>query len=309
MKFVRYSLMAVLVAVVMAGCSEPNSLEGLLRSYVDASPAEIGVAVIIPYAGKDGSRQADTIVINDGMYPMNSVLKLFQALPTARAMQSRSIAWDSLAAIPRSSLDLDTWSPMLSDMDGDTLRVTYGRLMDFALSHSDNNACDVLMATVCGIDSITAFWRGRGLDDFQIKWNEAQMHADPERSADNCVSPLTAARLIGDTHFQSMISSDFVTSQIAGSLMHCSTGQRRIPAGIMDVDAIIAHKTGTGFDDAEGHPTGINDAAFVILPDGRSYSLAVFVKSSRLDMEQTELLIFHISSIVFNYVTSTNPTH
>lgn len=296
------------MALGLAACTQHQTLETQIRNYVDTCPAEIGVAVIIPHTDNDGSRHTDTIVVNDGLYPMNSVLKLFQALPTARAMQSRSIAWDSIATIPRRSLDPDTWSPMLDGLDGDTLKVTYGQLLDYALSQSDNNACDVLIATVCGIDSICGFWRDYGLDNFQIKWNEAQMHSTPEHSADNCTSPLTAARLIGDTYFRSMISSDFLTSQIAGSLMHCATGDRRIPAGIRDAEAIIAHKTGTGFADAHGHPTGINDVAHIILPDGRSYSLAILIKSSTLDLTQTETIIATISTIVHHHITSTNPT-
>lgn len=290
----------ILLSAVLAACSGHDSLQRQIQDYVDKCPAEIGVAFVT---------RGDTVVVNDGLYPMNSVLKLFQALPTARAMSARSIAWDSVAAIPTSSLDPDTWSPMLKETEGDTLRVTFGQLLDYALSQSDNNACDVLLTSVAGIDSVCSFWRARGLDGFQIKWNEAQMHALPSRSDDNCTTPLTAARLVGDTFFNAMISSDFVTSQVAGTLMHCATGQNRIPAALHGIDAIVAHKTGTGFNDSNGNPTGINDVAHIILPDGRSYSLAVFVKSSKTDLEQTEKMIADISAIVLRHVTAaTSPS-
>ena len=52
-----------------AEVSARNGLAGNIQDYADASGAEIGVAVI----GSDG----DTTVVNDGYYPMNSVLKMF----------------------------------------------------------------------------------------------------------------------------------------------------------------------------------------------------------------------------------------
>lgn len=281
---------------LLASCSESPSLERQLEDYISGCPAEIGVAVIIP--------NSDTIVINDGHYPMNSVLKLFQSLPTAYTMNARSISWDSVANIPAASLDHDTWSPMLKNLAGDTISITYGQLLDYALAQSDNNACDILFRNVVGIDSTALFWRERGLDDFQIKWNEADMHRLPSRSDENWTSPLTAAELVHYVFLHSMISSDLTTSQISGILTNCETGQNRIPAPLKDTDALVAHKTGTGFPDASGNPTGINDVAFILLPEGKSYVLAVFVKTTKLDMPQTEKMIADISSLTYRYITT-----
>ncbi len=46
-----------------------------------------------------------------------------------------------------------------------------------------------------------------------------------------------------------------------------------------------------------------HDVGFVRLPDGRSYSVAVFVESSRYDMSETERMIAEISEIVWRYVS------
>lgn len=85
--------------------------------------------------------------------------------------------------------------------------------------------------------------------------------------------------------------------------MHCQTGLNRIPAPLSGADAMVAHKTGTGFSDEAGNPMGVNDVAFVILPDGKSYALAVFVKSTQKDMDATENMIADISKIVYEYVS------
>lgn len=281
--------------IMLVSCSTTMTLEEQLQKYVDEAPAEIGVGVIIP--------RSDTIVINDGKYQMNSVLKLFQSLPTVKQLSANRIMWDAVVDIPCGSLAEDTWSPMLKESYGDTLRTTYGKLLEYALGESDNNACDWLFDNVVSTDSVDAYWRKEGYTDFQIKWDEAQMHEDPTRSNDNWTSPLVAAKAVQRIFDYSMASSDFNTSQISGILMHCQTGLNRIPAPLTGTDALVAHKTGTGFADEKGNPMGVNDVAYVILPDGKSYALAVFVQSTQKDMAETEEMIADISEIVYKYVS------
>lgn len=281
-------------SIVMAACSTRNDLEQQLSAYVDSCDAEIGIAVI-----RDNG---DTIVINDGEYPMNSVLKLFQSLPTALEMSKRGIAPDSMVTIAKSALQSNTWSPMLNEFQSDTLSIPYAKILEYALTESDNNACDWMFANVACIDSVSSFWAKIGLDGYQLKWNEAQMHEDPARSDENYTSPLTAAVVVKNVFLRSLVSSDLAVSKIMGILVGCKTGTNRIPAGISDANVIVAHKTGTGFSDSDGFPTGINDVAHVVLPNGRSYSLAVFVKSTNTDLEAAEKMIADISSIVYQSI-------
>ncbi len=46
----------------------------------------------------------------------------------------------------------------------------------------------------------------------------------------------------------------------------------------------------------------VNDVGYVHLPNGRHYSIAVFIENSGYDMEQTEDLISKISEIVFRHL-------
>lgn len=41
---------------------------------------------------------------------------------------------------------------------------------------------------------------------------------------------------------------------------------------------MIAHKTGSGYINGRGELIAHNDAAYITLPDGRHYSIVVFVK-------------------------------
>ena len=53
---------------------------------------------------------------------------------------------------------------------------------------------------------------------------------------------------------------------------------RRGGVELENTGAIIGHKTGTGDRNPRGQIIGINDAGFVVLPNGQRYTIAVFVK-------------------------------
>lgn len=62
---------------------------------------------------------------------------------------------------------------------------------------------------------------------------------------------------------------------------------------------IVGHKTGTGDYNKSGQLIAINDAGFIVFPDGRRYTLVVFVKNSQENPEYTEVIIAHISEMVY----------
>ena len=45
-----------------------------------------------------------------------------------------------------------------------------------------------------------------------------------------------------------------------------------------------------------------NDAGYVFLPDGRRYTITVFVEDSGYDMARTSALIAEISGIVYRHI-------
>lgn len=82
----------------------------------------------------------------------------------------------------------------------------------------------------------------------------------------------------------------------------CATGVNRLAKPLTGTGAIIGHKTGTGFTLPDGRLMAINDVGYVHLPNGRSYSIAVFIENSGYDMQQTEEIIAQISEIVYKYI-------
>ena len=93
---------------------------------------------------------------------------------------------------------------------------------------------------------------------------------------------------------------------IIKTLEQCSTGKDRIAAPLLDKDGItIAHKTGSGYTNENGVLAAHNDVAYIRLPNGICYTLAVFVKDFKGNETQAAKAIAHISAIVYSLVTQT----
>lgn len=299
-KFIMYAnllplILGICLLVTKCGATD---LQHELESYVDGCGATVGVAVI--------SDCGDTITVNNTRrYPMNSVMKLHQAMAVTAEMDRCGISPDSIMQISTDELHPDTWSPLREKyLPGchESIALPIRTLMTYALQQSDNNACDILFDHIVGIDDTDSYIRTLGIDDFAISVNERMMHADPALSAANYTTPEAAAALIHRL-FTTRIYSTEYQSYLTGILTQCATGVNRLPAPLPE-GTVIGHKTGTGFADENGHPTGINDVGFIRLPDGQSYAIAVFVDSCSTDMAGAERIIADISAIVANQIVN-----
>ena len=95
-------------------------------------------------------------------------------------------------------------------------------------------------------------------------------------------------------------SSEY-TGYVWKLMSDCCTGQNRIPGHISGKVSQIAHKTGTGDIDADDRIMAVNDIGVVLLPDGRHYSIAVFVSDAAAGMEECEEFIAKVSEAVYEY--------
>lgn len=66
---------------------------------------------------------------------------------------------------------------------------------------------------------------------------------------------------------------------------------------------VIGHKTGTGDRNSQGRIIGINDVGYVHLPDGRRYTVAVFVADSAEDAPATARMIADLSAIIYRHIS------
>ena len=284
--------MLALAFTAAAPASEERDLKTQIREIIAGADARVGVAVIA-----DG----DTLTVNGSPdYPLMSVMKLHQAVAVAGILEGRGLPLTTTVHIYVQDLKAGTWSPLRDARPGGGFDMSVAELLRYTLQQSDNNACDILFDRFAAPEHVDSIIRSMGFRDFRIAATEDEMHRDLKKCRENVSSPLSAAdlmdRLASGTLPLGKEYADFIRS----TLLECRTGLNRLPLPLEGSGALIGHKTGTSDREADGRWTGINDVGFVLLPDGRSYTLAVFISDSALGMEENEKLIADISGAVYS---------
>lgn len=271
-----------------------DSLEKIAAEY----PAEIGIALL--------TGDGDTLVVNnETKYPLMSVFKLHQALALCDLFEQRATSLDTVVEIPASRLNPDTWSPMLKDHPEKTIELPVRELLRYILMQSDNNASNYMFETLRSVaetDSFVATLIPR--ENFRLVVTEADMWSDHDRCYENCSSPLGAAMLIDRLYTDNTlcpVNRDFICT----TLRECRTGTDRIVAPLADKkEVVVGHKTGSGFRNDDGVLSAHNDVAYITLPDGSHYSLAVLVKDFHGSEADAAKVIAGISATVYTALTS-----
>lgn len=276
-------------------CAQNRNLEAQLRQAIEGKKAEIGIAVII-----DGK---DTVTVNNDIhYPLMSVFKFHQALALADFMGRQKQPLNTRLAISKCDLKPDTYSPLRDKYPGGGIEMSVAELLEYTLQLSDNNACDILFRYQGGTEAVDNYIHSLGITDCAITATEDEMHQDISRCYQNWSTPLAAAELL-ELFRKKTLFEDEYKEFIYQTMVQCETGKDRLVAPLLNKGITIGHKTGTGDRNAKGQQIGCNDIGFVLLPDGHSYSIAVFVKDSEESDSENSKIIAEISRIVYEYVT------
>lgn len=299
----RYFLTAIIAIAMLCSCSSAGKYDKLQQSlteFVKDKDANIGIAVII-----DGR---DTISVNgDKEFPMLSVYKFPITLAFAEHCRNRDLPFDYPVSVFPEDLHPDTYSPMTekilasSRLTTDTLKMPAIQLTAYMLQQSDNNASDIVLRETGGAESVDSYLRALGISQVNVRNSEADMHTDQKLCYDNTATPIAMASLVDkfDREFK-----DSISLEIKRLMETCSTGIGRLAQPLSGSNALIGHKTGTGFILPDGRIMAVNDVGYVHMPDnGCRYSIAVFFENSGYDMTDTESIIAEISRIVFSYLS------
>lgn len=275
-----------------------SQLRDSLQTIAGEYPAEIGIAMLTDCG--------DTILVNnENKYPLMSVFKLHQAISLCNHLENKQTLIDSVITINRDELNPDTWSPMLKDYSGSAIAIPISELLRYTLMQSDNNASNYLfhnLQSIADVDSFIVSIIPR--ESFRLTVTEADMWANHDLCYRNTSSPLGAAILINRLFTDSIISTGH-SNFICTALKECKTGTDRIVAPLVELkDVTVAHKTGSGFRNADGVLSAHNDVAFVQLPDHRAYTLAVFVKDFKGSEPEAAKAIARISATVYRVINN-----
>ena len=271
-----------------------TQLETQLKEAIKGKKAEIGIAVII-----DGK---DTVTVNNDIhYPLMSVFKFHQALALADYMGKQKQSLETRLPIKKSDLKPDTYSPLRDKYPQGEIEMSIADLLKYTLQQSDNNACDILFDYQGGPDAVNKYIHSLGIRECAIAGTETAMHEDLNLCYENWTTPLAAAELV-EIFRKKPLFPNVYKDFIFQTMVECQTGQDRLVAPLLDKKVTVGRKTGTGDLNAKGQQIGCNDIGFVLLPGGRTYSIAVFVKNSEENNQANSKIIANISRIVYEYI-------
>ena len=294
-------LLLVFISLMFSACNltREEGLEKRLAGIVGDARGIVGIAVITP--------DRDTVAVSNDTVagqPLMSVFKLHQSIALSRLLDKSGTDLDTLIRVSHSDLNPETWSPLLLDYPEGDITLPLTELLDYLLLQSDNNVSNILFDSICSVAATDSIIRSLGIpESFALRYTEHEMQLDHAKAKSNWSSPIAAAALI-DRLFTDSLVSQAKSDYLRGALRRCITGIDRIPAPFVGNDSVtVAHRTGSGYVNERGEIAAVNDVAYITLPDGRTYTLAVFVSDYSGTLEGAEKLIATVSAEVYDYIT------
>lgn len=247
---------------------------------------------------------------DDELYPQQSVSKLWVAITALDAVDRGKVRLNDTVTLGRSDLTL-FHQPIAAKILGGGHTTTLGELMFEAITKSDNTANDKLMRSVGGPSAVRAmitakklgairfydgeralqsriagliwtpsysigdaFYRARSALPLSVRRSSLERYiADPyDGAAPNAIVAALARLKKGE------LLSPFSTARLLSTMGNTKTGANRLKGGLKPGWS-LAHKTGTG-QVLGGLQAGYNDIGILTAPDGKSYAVAVMIKST-----------------------------
>lgn len=297
-----------------------------LAAYVDALgrnfQGRAGIAVRSLEGGWTAAHDAE------GLYPQQSVSKLWVALSVLDAVDRQVIRLDDPVLVRRQ--DLSIFHQPIRDFVGPRgFATSVDELLESATTKSDNAANDVLMRLVGGPEAVRAVIAEKelgaiGLADeeryFQtqiagLEWREqfsfgrtfwrarSAMPQAERRAAleaylaepPDGATPVAVVEALERLHRGELLSPES-TELLLTHLGASRTGPNRLGGGLAE-GWTLAHKTGTG--QVMGPlATGYNDVGLLTAPDGATYAVAVMIAETTATIPERQALMQAVTRAV-----------
>ncbi len=275
-----------------------ETLRREIEAIVSAKQAVVGVAI-------RGMHAADTLSVRgDRHFPMQSVFKFPIVLCMLAQIDAGKFALEQEVVVQKSALLPGFWSPLRDKYpEGATLPLS--ELLRYALSQSDNAACDVLLKMLGGPQVVEAYFKGLGFEEISIKINEETMQGNWDGQFLNWTTPLEANRILRTFYeHNNRLLSERSYAFVWELMKATSTGKNRLK-GQLPLGTVVAHKTGwSGQNQTTGITAAVNDIGIVFLPDGRYFFISVFVTESKENLTTNEKIIADITQAAWDYFVS-----
>ena len=271
----------------------PNNLEKELLLLTKNLNATVGVAVI-------KGDQTIALLNNHVHYPLMSVFKYHVAVAVLHKMaeQKRQLE-DSLLIQPEEFRE-NTYSPLRNTLHPQKpFKLPFSTLLYYSIALSDNNACDILIRYLGGIDKVQQLMNHIGIANVQLTETENDMHEHLLNCYKNWSTPLSMAHCLKIIYEGNTLNNKY-KQFLFNTMLNTVTGMDKIIAGL-PAGIPVAHKTGSSDRLPSGIMIGDNDVAIIHPHSTNRYYLVVFIKDSRETTQENHEIIAQISHIVYQH--------
>lgn len=290
---IRFFIFISLSLIILQATAQTNiPLRQEIQDIIQDKKATVGVAIIF-----DGT---DTLTVNNQYrYPTMSVYKFHQALAVLDYLNKHNLPLEQQVYVSKSALLPETHSPLRDKKPEGNFYMPIKELMQYSVSQSDNNACDILFNFLGGTAPVEQYIKNLGIQQIAITKTEQEMSEDFDNQYGNWTTPYAAVQLLEIFLQQELFASNYKIF-LSDALIQTSTGKDKIK-GLLPSGTIVGHKTGMSSRNSNGVKAGDNDLGFIKLPNNKNLSIAVFIVNSTEDDRTNAEIIAQISKAAYDY--------
>lgn len=290
---IRFFIFISLSLITLQATAQTNiPLRQEIQDIIQDKKATVGVAIIF-----DGT---DTLTVNNQYrYPTMSVYKFHQALAVLDYLNKHNLPLEQQVYVSKSALLPETHSPLRDKKPEGNFYMPIKELMQYSVSQSDNNACDILFNFLGGTAPVEQYIKNLGIQQIAITKTEQEMSEDFDNQYGNWTTPYAAVQLLEIFLQQKLFASNYKIF-LSDALIQTSTGKDKIK-GLLPSGTIVGHKTGMSSRNSNGVKAGDNDLGFIKLPNNKNLSIAVFIVNSTEDDRTNAEIIAQISKAAYDY--------
>ena len=270
-----------------------QTLHQKIENIASATTGKVGVAMM-------NIETHERVMLNENEpIPMQSVFKFPLAMAVLNQVDAGKLSLNQKIFVTKKELRTDTWSPLQKKYPDGNTEISIAELIQYTVSESDNNGCDILFKLLGGPKNVQNYIRKLGIKDMNIVGNEEDMQNDWNVQYANSSTPIAMLQLLKKFNKKGILSSssqDFLMKAMIDS----PTGAKRLKY-LLPKGTVIAHKTGTGGRNKAGLIGAINDAGIITLPNGQHLAIVVFVSNATEPDDRLENIIAQISKEAYQY--------
>lgn len=232
--------------------------------------------------------------------PMQSVFKFHIASAVLDFVDQGKLSLDQKILVKKADLLQHTWSPIREKYPNGNVKLSLNEIIYFTVALSDNNGCDILLRLIGGPRVVQKFIDSKGIRDFQIKFNEEEMHKAWNIQYENYTTSHSAVQVLKKLYTGKLLSkpsTDYLIKVMLGTKTGTNKLIEQLPKGTP-----VAHKTGSSGKNKEGMTGAENDMGVITLPNGKHYAIAVLVSNSYETENVNCKIVSDISKAVWNYL-------